>query len=505
MGVLVRGAKRLIMVMLVIMLSIILAIPVAGQVHSQTEVLATVIPDRLNVRERPSVDAVTLGAYARGMVLRITGWDGTVWVFAIPAQSDSTSLTGWVHWDYVDFPAGFDVATLPIIDAVGLGGAGGEVDAADVEHPAASGEVPARAPAEGQIAGLTLDAVNFRIGPSTSARVIRTLAGGMTVILTGRTADGAWVRALVENQVESQEGWLYATLVQIQGDANGLPVMDSGVATSPDEPEGSSTSPALPAGTAPGIPSGVIPGIGGQARDIFLAGQARGNRPNAFSKVGDSITDMPMFLYPIAGGQYDLGEYTNLQSTITHFSGSFGRVSAAAHGRWTSYDVLDPAKHFQEGLCHADESPLVCEYRVFKPAVALIMIGTNDAEFGVATADYRANVDTIVQTSITMGVIPVLSTIPDNARDAAANGRVQEYNMIIRAVAAAYGTPLWDYGRALQSLPNKGLSSDGLHPSFDAAPGTAALFTPDYMQYGFTMRNLTALLVLQAVLSGALY
>jgi hypothetical protein len=61
-----------------------------------------------------------------------------------------------------------------------------------------------------------------------------------------------------------------------------------------------------------------------------------------------------------------------------------------------------------------------------------------------------------------------------------------------------------DYWLALR-LPNKGLSYDNLHPSFDAAPGTSAIFTADYLLYGFNMRNLTALLVLDAVWQGAMY
>ncbi|MBN1565424.1 MAG: SH3 domain-containing protein, partial [Anaerolineae bacterium] len=89
--------------------------------YGQNEVQATVIPVELNVRENPSFEAATLGTYARGDVLRITGWDGTVWVFAIPLSGD---LTGWVHWDYVDFPDGFSVSTLPIISATGSAGTG---------------------------------------------------------------------------------------------------------------------------------------------------------------------------------------------------------------------------------------------------------------------------------------------------------------------------------------------------------------------------------------------
>jgi lysophospholipase L1-like esterase len=142
---------------------------------------------------------------------------------------------------------------------------------------------------------------------------------------------------------------------------------------------------------------------------------------------------------------------------------------------------------------------------VLRPAVALIMIGTNDILAGVDGGTYRAHLETIVQISIDSGVIPVLSTIPDNQIQPDWAARVPEINAIIRSVASAYGVPLWDYWLALQALPNKGLSADNLHPSFDAAPGTSAIFTADHLLYGFNVRNLTALLVLNAVWQGAMY
>jgi hypothetical protein len=298
------------------MAAVALVIPAAHGVMSQSEVVATVIPDQLNVREYPSFDAATLGSYTRGAVLHITGRDGTVWVFAIPAQGGPDSLSGWVHWDYVDFPAGFDVATLPIINAAGSGGASTSPD--EPEGSSTSPSAPALA--EGQLAGVTLDAVNFRAGPDTSASGSAHWGG------TSGDPDRA-IRIPRGARADCDSGgWLYTALVEIQGDVNALPVAGTSPAAS------ASTSPPASSGAAPGIPSGVISGVGPRAREIFLAGQSRGNRANAFSKVGDSITDMPMFLYPIAGGQYDLGDYAYLQPVISHFSGSFGRVSAAAYG-----------------------------------------------------------------------------------------------------------------------------------------------------------------------------
>jgi lysophospholipase L1-like esterase len=209
-------------------------------------------------------------------------------------------------------------------------------------------------------------------------------------------------------------------------------------------------------------------------------------------------------------GGLQLGQYTYLQPVVNFFSQtyandhiSFANTSLAAWSGWTSADLLNPERVFSS-TCQPGESPLVCEYRVTKPSVALIMIGTNDVYFGMDSATYRANLDTIVKTSINMGVIPVLSTIPDNLQDPNLATRIQEFNGIIASVASANSIPLWNYWQAMQGLNNHGISGDGYHPS-TSPTGEAAVFTPDALQYGFNIRNLTALMVLDAVWRGALY
>ena len=174
-------------------------------------------------------------------------------------------------------------------------------------------------------------------------------------------------------------------------------------------------------------------------------------------------------------------------------------VSLAAKGGWSTFAVLGSTTA-DPSVCHAHESPLLCEYRLVRPAVALILLGTNDV---LDTSDdaYRANLRRIVSDSLGQGVIPVLSTIPPFQR-AGYEGRVGTFNAIIAAVAQEYDVPVWHYWEALQSLPNQGMGPDGVHPS--AAPAPAG-FTPENLQYGFTVRNLTALQVLDAVWRQALY
>jgi len=48
----------------------------------------------------------------------------------------------------------------------------------------------------------------------------------------------------------------------------------------------------------------------------------------------------------------------------------------------------------------------------------------------------------------------------------------------------------------MQGLTNQGLGSDDLHPSYDFGTTATAYFDPQSLTYGYNMRNLTALMVL---------
>jgi hypothetical protein len=174
----------------------------------------------------------------------------------------------------------------------------------------------------------------------------------------------------------------------------------------------------------------------------------------------------------------------------------------AAHNGWSTDSVLNPAQA-DHNLCRSGETPLECEYRVVKPSVALVMLGTNDSG-GLPTSQYTANLHRIVEISINMGVIPVLSTIPPKHYDPNTDGRVAEFNQIIVATARAYDIPLWDYFSVMFPLPAEGLSSDGVHPSIPPS-GTSVVFDAVNLNYGYAMRNLTALQVLYALWQYVLY
>jgi hypothetical protein len=103
-----------------------------------------------------------------------------------------------------------------------------------------------------------------------------------------------------------------------------------------------------------------------------------------------------------------------------------------------------------------------------------------------------------------MGVIPVLSTIPPKHYNPATDGRVAEFNQVIIATARGYDIPLWDYGLAMRSSPGEGLAPDGVHPS-SPPDGINTIFDEEHLQYGFPIRNLTALQVLYALWQYVLY
>ncbi|MBZ0303899.1 MAG: hypothetical protein K8J31_29445 [Anaerolineae bacterium] len=246
----------------------------------------------------------------------------------------------------------------------------------------------------------------------------------------------------------------------------------------------------------------VLSGITPHAHIIFQRGQRLGNRANVFSKVGDSLTVATYVLYPIGWGGYQLHEYERLAPVITYFSAadardgnSFLNISLAADNGWTSESLLNPALTNVE-WCLPGESPLHCEFRVVRPATALILIGTNDvAELSIDS--FESNLRRIIDLSATMGVIPVVSTLPNREGFEA---EIEQFNAVIRDVTREFGIPLWDYGDAMSGLPNGGLSLDGVHPSWPPDGfDSAADFSEVNLQYGYTLRNLTALEVLDTI------
>ena len=150
--------------------------------------------------------------------------------------------------------------------------------------------------------------------------------------------------------------------------------------------------------------------------------------------------------------------------------------------------MLDP--FWATGSCRGGESPLLCEYRTVQPSVAIIMLGGIDVS-DLTTADYAANLQTIVQTSIQKGVIPVLTTFVVAPDRGSVYERSLEFNLALLDLADAEGTPLINLWAAAQSLPDDGIGPD--HTHLKAQVGSYCAFDGAQTRLGGTLRNLLTL------------
>jgi hypothetical protein len=93
----------------------------------------------------------------------------------------------------------------------------------------------------------------------------------------------------------------------------------------------------------------------------------------------------------------------------------------------------------------------------------------------------------VVEYTIDQGVIPVLSTKPDQ------RAGTEQINDIVRQIAIDYKIPVWDFAKVAETLPGRGLGPDGVH--------LTGFYQHDYtlpqaLQRGHGAQNLTALILL---------
>ncbi len=309
--------------------------------------------------------------------------------------------------------------------------------------------------------------------------------------VNARTTDDAWLRVQLPN---GEAGWVMAQFVSAGGVSEiaqlALPTPQPII----QQPGGGGAwQPLLQDGLV--RPEPYLRNFTARAVEIYRDGLTKGNNPNAFALVGDSNTATTLFFDAFDRGAYSLGDYAYLDETIRHFQGAFKIDSAAAiiginTTRMVQAGRADPAR------CSANESPMQCEYRLKRPSVALILIGTNDRTIW---QDFEGNYRPLIEQTIARGIVPMLLTKGDDIETG--YGAPPEYiNEVIRRLSAEYGVPLLDVKQAIGmfGLPNNGMQPDGFHYNFPRN-GSTTSFTGENMRYGFTIRNLTALQALDAV------
>nr|MBN1228223.1 SH3 domain-containing protein [Anaerolineae bacterium] len=299
--------------------------------------------------------------------------------------------------------------------------------------PSPTAPPPTAQPPAAQVTATTQAYLRMRSGPGTEFDQVGLIPVLATVGVQQRNADSSWLLVAYDNT----QGWIAAWYTVITGNLQSAPVAGGDVGPIPGE----------------GPPYTVhLSNVGPHLRAIYALGQSLGNNPHAFSKVGDSDTYNESFLQTFDLNTYVLGQYAYLERVIQHFKGSFLRLGPSAGEGYSSAIVLstfwaDPR------ICEPEEFPLVCEYRLHRPSIAIIML-RSDYTWGGGEELYLYDLDVIVKWSLEYGVIPVLSTLPDMVPPL---GNVGPVNEAIRSIAAKYNVPLWDLQASTHWLPSYGV------------------------------------------------
>ncbi len=374
--------------------------------------------------------------------------------------------------------------------------------------------------------------VNLRSAPGSSESVIATLDDSTPIVLEARSLSATWV--LGHSITTSQRGWMSSAYLRYAPgfDPASLPLstarLDSSNSTANSTGSTITSSPTpsyiiptaipdvMPTAWAPpenpadvmapahlSVP--ILPIIDGPMKTtlkrIYALGQKLGNYPMMFSKVGDCMTDA-YFMYGLGNAHYMLGSYTNLQDVVKYFStpvgpsgnNAFNTVSQASYSGLTANLVLSDefTSVKGQGICNYAESMLQCEYRTHKPSFAVIMLGFSETQL-MQVKDFDKFMRAIVQQSIDKGIIPILTTFPENAGRREAS---REMNKDIVDIASAYDIPIINLDRALYDLPHHGVDSLS---HLTIAPFGTSVFTAEGLRYGMNMRELLTLEALDRV------
>jgi uncharacterized protein YraI len=442
--------------------------------------LSTSAIDYLNVRLAPAFDAeyVTTVAVGVELVAEARDADG-YWVLVHTLDG---AVRGWVASGFLSIYNTPELMTLPVSDAAVVPGE---------DAPPVTADDSAAPEADAATLAYPSTALNVRSGPGTAYNYLATAAQSVPLVLEGRNAADDWV--LVRSEDETLHGWVSVDFLNFaDGALAALPVIEE-VEAAAVQPAPTSMDDILnidPNQVEGGPDAPVIPASSSAWRNIYLRGQELGNDPQVFIKIGDCNSVTPYFLRPFDGYDYSLGDYAYLQPVIDHFTGSFWRDDMTAEEGITAYNLFDPT-WADPAQCEGNENLLECAYRRYKPSVAFIGLGTNGHDLNTFSDDMRAVLDFL----IAHGVIPILGTKADNVEG---DGSV---NAFIAQLARDYDVPLWNFWLASRALPDYGLRPDGFHLTWT----THNYNNPEAFEAGWSVRNLTALMVLDVVWREAMY
>jgi hypothetical protein len=242
---------------------------------------------------------------------------------------------------------------------------------------------PATVTAQDGVDAYTSYTLNLRAGPGVDYAVIGVLQSRTGLVFEATNSDRSWL--LGHTADSALRGWVASLYLSYEPGftAARLPlseeVLSAPAQAAPTAPDAAASAPGAPAPAGPD--ESVIPAISPRVREILQRGQALGNHPHVFTKVGDCNANSEKFLgHPFALGNYDLGPYGHLQATIDHFAAgnSFWADSAAADPGFSIRSVTD-STYANPQQCPGGDAPLACDFRVYRPSVILVTLNMGDA------------------------------------------------------------------------------------------------------------------------------
>jgi hypothetical protein len=263
-------------------------------------------------------------------------------------------------------------------------------------------------------------------------------------------------------------------------------------------------------------------------RTIVQAGRARGRRPNVVGLVGDSITIDHSFLRPFAvGSTLKVALSPDVLSALAlddaHTIIDLFRGTAGGDDSYDSFLAPRAAKvgaripwalQYNASMHATPVEDLVSS---ISPAYAVVMYGTNDAEWyllspAALAKEFGDALRSLVDAIESRGVVPILTTIPKHARsgrfsdcpDAKGGGSNLRFaiqtNIVsatIAAVACERALPLIDFRYAIDPLLDHGVGGDGVHPTLYHYG--AGVLDDDGLECGYNVRNFVTLRMLKLV------
>lgn len=235
-----------------------------------------------------------------------------------------------------------------------------------------------------------------------------------------------------------------------------------------------------------------------------------------FSKVGDSNYELLQNIYALGCIKVNWGSHEWLKATLRRYrtraisgsstcrsSNSFSHISAAARSAAPSplpllqVPVATTGMLWRDPRCDLSVTYLACELSLVEPKYVFITLGTNDPSWGIALAQTRGNLRSLISSVRAARSVPVLTTITPIALDNRQT-LVGPMNDMIVTLAQEQGVPLINTWRAISRLPAQGLE-DGLHLSYYGEDPlvTTVDFSTRGLRFGANARNLLFLRALQ--------